>query len=144
MIRVSFHSFIHNKLILIKSNSYQNEKILYFTLFEINKFCYKSSVILNNFVLQNEPRFYKEEFATNKKVSQTKTSYNFLSEHSDQIPHDIKPTKAIARQTDSNIGQKGKFDEHEVNHKYITIFPYSNHLVLVVNCIWITKKEELE
>lgn len=38
---------------------------------------------------QADPRFYKEEFCTTKKVTQTKTSYNFLTDHSDQIPHNV-------------------------------------------------------
>lgn len=74
---------------------------------------------LLSFVLQNEPRYYKEEFCNTKKVTQTKTSYNFLNEHSDDIPHNIKPNKAIARMTDSNIGLKAKYEDQEVIYHVI-------------------------
>ena len=66
---------------------------------------------LLNFVIQNEPRFYKEEFVNTKNVAQTKTSYNFLQEHSAEVQHNVNPVKAVARQTDSNIGAKAKFDD---------------------------------
>ncbi|CDW71784.1 UNKNOWN [Stylonychia lemnae] len=61
--------------------------------------------------LNNDPRFYKEDFVSTKKVTQCKTSYNFLNEHSDDIQHNINPQKAVARMTDSNIGKRAKFDE---------------------------------
>lgn len=48
-----------------------------------------------------------------KNVAQTKTSYNFLQEHSDEVQHNINPNKGIARQTDSNIGAKSRFDEDQ-------------------------------
>jgi hypothetical protein len=50
-----------------------------------------------------------------KKVTQTKTSYNFLHEHSDEIPHFVNPNKAAARQTESGIGKASKYDENEVS-----------------------------
>lgn len=48
-----------------------------------------------------------------KNVAQTKTSYNFLQEHSDDVQHNVNPVKAVARQTDSNIGAKGRFEEDQ-------------------------------
>lgn len=65
--------------------------------------------------LQNDPRFYKEDFVSTKKVTQCKTSYNFLNEHSDEIQHNVNPQKAVARMTDSNIGKRAKFDEDNVS-----------------------------
>ena len=53
------------------------------------------------YTVQNEKRFYKEDLMSTKKVTQTKTSYNFLHEHSDHIPHVVNPNKAAARMTDS-------------------------------------------
>lgn len=72
-------------------------------------------------VIQSEPRFYKEDFCSTKKVTQTKTSYNFLQEHSDEIPHNVNPLKATARFTESGIKFKGKYDEKEVFKCLITI-----------------------
>ena len=51
---------------------------------------------------------------TTKKVTQTKTSYNFLQEHSDKAPHVVQPLKAQARGTDHESGMKNRFDENQV------------------------------
>ena len=48
-------------------------------------------------------------------MTQTKTSYNFLQEHSDQVPHKVNPIKAAARMTDHMAGTKGKYDEQAVS-----------------------------
>jgi hypothetical protein len=50
-----------------------------------------------------------------KKVTHTKTTYNFLQEHSDQAPHVVKPLKAQARGTNHESGVKARFDDENVS-----------------------------
>jgi hypothetical protein len=50
-----------------------------------------------------------------KKVSQTKTSYNFMQEHSEPIEHVVNERKVAARMNDTaNIIFQGKYDNAEV------------------------------